>query len=728
MLILGAMEENRERVLRESREADTLAMDSDWELKKKELLALKRPQAIVDEPPTEKSSSINFASPFRVAPQPRSASSSARRARVDVLYSEVVKSILQSRATPSTRRFKVAHEFEKITVEEKRGFQVEECFRVLKGIAHEDSNTPSLAEGIPPSTEMAITGVLRYLCGLFLERKLRGAIAAAPLVARRGGDPSILGDVRAYLNVIFERGIPHILEGGPTANGLPLWPQVYYLMRCGFPDAAADLAEQAKEQIEGEGGFFHHYIRQYVNSGDRRTVSSGSLGKLVQEYTVLVRRGSDPFRRVCYVLLARMDASGDDTMSLVEDDYHLLFNSIEDYLWLRLNLVREDSSGSGAASNTGKRLLLKKVQEEVLSFGSAHFDPKGDRSFQYVHVLLLSCQYKAALEYMSRSSSADLSDTAHLALAMYYYGLVDAGEAPLDEKESPRLDTLPELIWRYVKEFSRPYPREAAMYMFVFRDAILRHSLLRMLMLDTGEYDAVIGSTKPDAQGKGALDELWQYSGEPLESKNLLIASAAEAAENNGDRDAALALYTLCGEEERVSSILLHVLSAQLLGPNNDEKKKILRRAEEHKRTVQNSSGIIRDAKLERSFSTLLSLYKFFNLKEDGKFSQAWETIKQLNILPIRDDQLIQKAVEWKDGSRDLNEDVTDRIGDILVAAMECLAEMYSSERRRSRAQGGAEVRAEIKAYARVLVNFAGILQLPSDVSAKTIRIEVLMS
>lgn len=103
------------------------------------------------------------------------------------------------------------------------------------------------SEGSSPSAEVTLSGILRFLSGQFLERKLRATISSSPLIAKRGGEPGIEGDVRAYLNVLFEKGIPDQFREGATVNGLPLWPQLFYLLRSGYPQAASDLADRSEQ-------------------------------------------------------------------------------------------------------------------------------------------------------------------------------------------------------------------------------------------------------------------------------------------------------------------------------------------------------------------------------------------------------------------------------------------------------------------------------------------------
>lgn len=71
MLILGALEENREQVIKASAEADDLAIEADWERLKREIVTLKRPQLSLEETNQASSSPSTFASPFRLLPQLR---------------------------------------------------------------------------------------------------------------------------------------------------------------------------------------------------------------------------------------------------------------------------------------------------------------------------------------------------------------------------------------------------------------------------------------------------------------------------------------------------------------------------------------------------------------------------------------------------------------------------------------------------------------------------------
>lgn len=223
---------------------------------------------------------------------------------------------------------------------------------------------------------------------------------------------------------------------------------------------------------------------------------------------------------------------------------------------------------------------------------------------------------------------------------------------------------------RYVRDFGKAYPRDASLYIFLLRDALWRDTLLRKLILDTREFDAIIGpprrgtasSMLSTSSGSGALDELWHFSGEPMEAKTALIVSTAEVAEAHGDRSTAMQLFSLSGKLEKVLRILVSVLSNELTNAKSSQRRReALELAAEHERLLSTASESLQDTRLERSFHIIVRLCQFFDLKAERQFTQAWQTLADTAVLPLRDDQLIAKSIEWKDGSRDLTEDLTDR-------------------------------------------------------------------
>lgn len=73
-----------------------------------------------------------------------------------------------------------------------------------------------------------------FLCVQFCEDKMRRETEQRPIQARRGGMPGVQADIRAYLNLIFDRGIPAQLCRELMYDGMPLWAYIYYLFRAGY--------------------------------------------------------------------------------------------------------------------------------------------------------------------------------------------------------------------------------------------------------------------------------------------------------------------------------------------------------------------------------------------------------------------------------------------------------------------------------------------------------------
>ncbi len=100
------------------------------------------------------------------------------------------------------------------------------------------------------------------------------------------------------------------------------------------------------------------------------------------EYTSRFRNVSpdavDPYKLALYKLIGRIDVRKRFPASLVRNS--------ENWLWLQLSLVREHAANAGSdalADDNGifgrDSYTLQDVANTVLSFGEAHFDPKGHR-------------------------------------------------------------------------------------------------------------------------------------------------------------------------------------------------------------------------------------------------------------------------------------------------------------------------------------------------------------
>ncbi|CDF32910.1 unnamed protein product [Chondrus crispus] len=534
-------------------------------------------------------------------------------------------------------------------------------------------------------------------------------------------------------------------------DGLPIWPQVYYCLRAGSRETGLEILVDALQAgcTDASVILIEQCLRASLTAGERGALPEMLLERLVQEYGLSVQRGEDPYERACYVVLGRLDPAAGDKLALPDSDYSLLFYSIEDYLWLRLSIVRLDTDERAPESLRMYELPMKCIQEEVRRFGPAHFDPQGDTPTFYAFVLLLTGQFSAAIEYLDGGARA-IAEATHVAYILYYYGIlrepggVDAGAA---DGANFCFDYA-ELLWRYVTRFSRTDATAAAVYLFTLRDGVVRKELLQRLVLETKEFDLLLGTKafRDDGRGgrqAGVLQELWPLGGRDGTvggSWMSVVADAARAADEAGDRASAVQLYDVAGARGKVVGILIDRLSAELTSRNTASRDVTFKEAMKYRQGLENDrmhrplermEGDVLLGQLLPSLDLLLGMGEFFELIWEKQFERAWELLDKMDFLPRTDGQLVSKISELKVGGGVWADAVCDRVPEIVLGAMEVLAGLHGMQRRSGREIGGSGLWSTqtLRTAAKTLVNFSGMLpNVSADVSARLVRLDVLMN
>ena len=603
---------------------------------------------------------------------------------------------------------------------------------------------------VPPSERTArfVKAALHFLCLQFREDKMRRQIQLRPVQAKRGGAPGVIPDITAYLNLVFDRGIPDLLMRGPLYNQMPLWPHVYYCLRAGYPGIALEVLQQClKDGCSDRGvALYHQCLAAYERNSEKRCLPMDLLESLTQYYWLELRSGPDPYQRACFVLISKMDPSVGDKMAMPDSDYSLLFYSVEDYLWLRLNLVHLHGDQSLPVSLSGYQLSLSTVRQEMRNFGPAHFDPNGDSPLFYAFVLILLGLFSDAINYLDHNADA-IAEAAHIAFVLYHYGVlydrpVSSGVVPETESQSPYFVEYPQLLWRYVQRFAHTDPVAAAVYLFTIREHEVRNELLQKLILETKQFEVLLGASpselargRTSGRNKGALEELWALgaAGPATGGWLSVVEAAAVQAENVGDRESAIKLYDVAGLKDRVIAILLDCMSAELLSRGSSTRANVIAQAKEYawkleSRMASARTGVEERAeRLKRSFFVLLALYEFLDYVWEERYEEAQKVLEKVNLLPTNDSELLAKTQELKVGGGVWADAICDRMPDIVLAAMEVLVKLHAKCRQGREMVGWTA--GQLRAQAKTLVNFSGMMSnVSADISARVVRLEVLMS
>ena len=555
--------------------------------------------------------------------------------------------------------------------------------------------------------------------GIMLTSTCRNVVYSNLSSAQLGGVPGTFHLVRSFLNIKMPSGGAGLDDG--LVEGVPVWPMIYYCLRSGDVSAALQAATAAGPALQD----CITLLRELASSHDNR-LSPAAESMLRLQYRRHSRQSADPYKRAVYCVLGATD---------INDEHPEVVTSLDDYLWLKLNLVREDGGGD-SLTLAGLQSLMseeygeirKQNKDDILSFsliaGESHFSASS-QPVLYFQVLFLTGQFEAAVDFLFRSGEVLSSHAAHIALVLFELGLLQQPsniQASLLSKEagdrgcSKRLN-LARLIMLYVKHFESTDPKEALQYFYFLREMKggqgdnLFMSCVGELVLESREFDLLLGSLMTDgSRTPGLVDKF----GALVDTADI-IQMVARDSEERGMLEDAVKLYDLAGRAGKVVG-LLNILLAQVVAlPAIAESRRdrIQRQAVEIARRYKTSGPVPgRD-----SLFLLLDLATFFDLYHAGKLGESLETLTRVKILPMSASQVDMAVSSF----RQLGDEVRRNVPDLLLAAMTALHSQYRA------GSGGAE---NIREKARSLITYAGMIpyRLPGDTNARLVQMEVQMN
>ncbi|KIZ06517.1 hypothetical protein MNEG_1431 [Monoraphidium neglectum] len=342
--------------------------------------------------------------------------------------------------------------------------------------ARERGLSPSGPGGSGDFVDALVQGGRAHLSKLFA-RHVRNTISKHRAVAQRGGDPDQMRD--AYLSVKFkDRGPLDFQQAGGQDTA---WVQVYYALRCGLDDLALRAAAKATDAAAavrplggGGGGSLAPLLDAWLADPAGFRAQHGAAILRECERLVQAQPSKQPSIRADYMLLVYALLAGDArALDAATRRSPGLAPTIEDFMWLKLTAIRAcgatGASGPGNASpgsgGGAPAYRLSDLQAELNRWPAKYYSREGAEPLLYVTVLLLSCQFRAALNCMSASrvshnefmatddsAKALRGDAVHVAIALHFAGVLELrGEEPAS---GPALDTS-ELLRSYGQRFVR---------------------------------------------------------------------------------------------------------------------------------------------------------------------------------------------------------------------------------------------------------------------------------
>ncbi|KAK3321050.1 putative nuclear pore protein [Cercophora scortea] len=499
--------------------------------------------------------------------------------------------------------------------------------------------------------------------------------------AQLGGRPDVVSKVQAYIRLRVAR--KSLVNDGvdlQQANGDYIWAVVFYLLRAGFVNEAAQYVNNNQNHFRAIDRTFSGYINSYASSEDRK-LKRQMQDRCAGEYNQRVRNAPessiDPYRMACYKIIGRCDLSNRSLEGFTND--------VNDWVWLQFNLAREaDRVVDFAGDNYG----LNELQASIREIGLKHFPktPAEDTngSFgMFFYLQILSGMFEQAIAYLYPFSYVD---AAHFGIALTYYGLLRptpdahaAGNELLSHntRDQPQIN-FGRMLGYYTRDFRAANAAAAVDYLVLIclnadvatggdnQQAALCHEALRELVLETREFSKLIGDIKPDGHRiKGVIEERGSLISLAQERDFIraITLQAASFADDNGRTTDAVLLYHLAGDYDTVVSIVSRALSEAIsLEIGEDPMRLVPVKPRDSDASAQPGSSLslaaiddpvelaktmmtmyerdhmfwqrIRDPN-RVACSVLLQMSDIKGLVEQGKWPQCLDKIKALEILPL---------------------------------------------------------------------------------------------
>eukprot|EP00878_Enallax_costatus_P026786 GHUV01028785.1.p1 GENE.GHUV01028785.1~~GHUV01028785.1.p1 ORF type:complete len:713 (+),score=229.05 GHUV01028785.1:118-2256(+) len=463
------------------------------------------------------------------------------------------------------------------------------CWKLLGDIL-----SVARARGLNPGSDEYIDALLqggrKHLENGF-SNHMTGVISRHRSTAQRGADPDPLRDVQAYLAVKFrDKGTLDIQAPGGLDT---TWTQVYYALRAGMTEVALKSAERAVDitQSRAGAGSIKQLLQHWLQDPDgfRRQNAPRMMQeceRLLQGYSQKQNQLKQDYQVLIYSLLAGDSRSVDNLFKLSPG----LFPTMEDYIWIKLSLVNTSRSAAAAAAAAfgggggsgglynlsgsyspssggavGAVYTLTSLQQELNRWGPKYYSKNGKEPLLFLTVLLLSLQFKRALQFMLKEEmfKSYRLDGIHLAIALHFSQVLEcdtddvAAGTPLD------ID-----LAAQVAAFGRRYVTTdsvTALQYYMLAAALAgggrqeQGRLFRELLVQSKDYGTLLGGG--GAMGRGGA--IAQFVPDPIKRQQL-FESVAYDCQINQQPSEAIEMFMAAQKPRAALKIINQQLSAAI--------------------------------------------------------------------------------------------------------------------------------------------------------------------
>ncbi|KAK4879895.1 hypothetical protein RN001_008041 [Aquatica leii] len=575
---------------------------------------------------------------------------------------------------------------------------------------------PLAARYSKPIVQVLISQATRYLEDRY-KTYMTNIINENLAEARRGGVPGTYSLVRSYVGIRL-KGDYLGLQGG-MVDDRPIWPVVYYCLRCGDTSAALYCLKKAGSEAQD----VIKLLETRIKTPDSKEISKLE-SNLQSEYSSLTHNSTDPFQRIVYDILCCGNTL---------DEHSEVAKTADDYLWLKLSYLRINAERDDTE-------IYKNLQSTILEkYGEVHYNAV-EQPHVYFQVLALTGQFEAALEFLGRITRYQIHGV-HIAIALnelHMLALPRLPSAPLlsidpaDPKPGRRLN-ISRLILMYVQKFELVAPKEAVQYYYMLRNVENEKEKMFItciidLAMETRQYEMLFG--KIQRSGLRSIGYLDQFMSNDMKIEDV-AAAVGRALVQKGLFEDAIDLFDLANNHEEVLKLFCTLLP-QIVALQSTEASlrqrlpvKVNEIASRYSITGYNCS-----ASMKSSFIILKDLLTFFDQYHAKQYPQALQTLEEIGIIP-----LLQKEVESKVKAFErYSLEVSTIISDVVLAKINILFAEYQSiksNQHRMQYQGHSQESQldYLRQQAQALTSFAGMLpyHMPGDTNSRLVQMEILM-
>nr|XP_016926865.2 nuclear pore complex protein Nup93-1 [Drosophila suzukii] len=500
-----------------------------------------------------------------------------------------------------------------------------------------------------------------------------------------------------------------------TVGDRPLWPLVYYGLRCGSADTAVEFLREA--------GSSHEEFAQLVADRNAGETNSRIENQLRLQYANKIRNSTDAYKKAVYCILLGCD---------VNEVHGEVAKTIDDFLWIRLAMLQP---GDAASYGKLQSLILEK-------YGEKYFNA-GQQPHLYFETLALTGQFEAAIEFLARRDDTCVH-AVHMAIALHELGLLGGARSvsqPLlsidimDPQPLRRLN-LTRLIRQYVQRFERTDTTEALHYYYTLRclrDPKGRNMFLACVcdvvvdsgVFDTTIFDLIFGQRQANEQDEVNSGLFRQFDCPEFDTRTMAALVADELA-SLGNFEISARLYEMAGKYnlalKHICILLAQVVQLPTLGGSLRER--LGQEAQRYSQLLA-SDSIEVEPKMKSSFVLLQDLLIFFNFYHEGKLNAALEQLRQTQLMPNTTDDVEMCLANVKR----LSGEVIKVLPDVIVAAMDIAQRQYKQLKTGMAGSLEQSQMQQLRQRAKALSNMAATIpyRLPYDTNRRLIQLELVM-